>query len=305
MAAMRAGDSRQAMSSVKSNESRGVGMFLEDFEVGQLFSSGTRRLSEEDLFDFTRVSGDRNPIHLDQEYAKGTRFGQRVLHGPLGLAVAFGLLHAMGIVDKTAVALLDAHWRFVAPLFVDDQVDLSVLVTRCRRTSEGETGVVNRYMRLVNQDGKVVQEGTSAMLVRARGPRGEAEDRTRARRDFCTLGWGRLLAQRLQADESFANATGTFDGTIGLQADDETVYLKTYLGRVIDVTRRPQLPPDFVIQASEAAWVQFSLGERNDYIARAMHGEFTTLGSNFQYLRLTRAVLALMDSVRALAREGE
>lgn len=280
-------------------------MYLEDFRVGQLFCSPTRRISESDLVDFAKLTGDLNPIHVDEEYAGGTRFGQRVVHGTLGLAAVFGLLHEMGIVEATVIALLDVNWTFKAPLFVDDEIALRMLITRCRRSSGGDSGVVNRHVRLLNQDGSVVQEGTSAMLVAARGSRAEGEDDVRAHCDFGSLAWGRLVAKRLAGDASFADAVGAFDGTIGLQAGSETVYLRTYLGRVIDVVRRTQLPADFVVQAEEAAWVGLAFGSRNDYIARAMHGEFTVSGSNYQYLRLTRALVVLMDSVRALAQEVE
>lgn len=281
------------------------GMYLEDFRVGQVFCSPTRRISETDLADFARLTGDRNPIHVDEEYAAGTRFGQRVVHGTFGLAAVFGLLHEMGIVDATVVALLDVHWAFKAPLFVDDEISLRMSITRCRRTSGGDSGVVNRHIRLLNQDGSVVQEGTSAMLVAARGSRAEGEDDFRAHCDFGSLAWGRLVAKRLAEGAAFADAVKAFDGTIGLQAGNETVYLRTYLGRVIDVVRRTQLPADFVVRAEEAAWAELAFASRNDYIARAMHDEFTVAGSNYQYLRLTRALVVLMDSVRALAQEVE
>lgn len=280
-------------------------MYFEDFRVGQVFCSPPRPLTESDLVDFARLSGDRNPIHVDEKYAASTRFGRRLMHGPLGFAVAFGLLHDMGILDGTIVALLDAHWTFTAPLFVDDEIALRMLVTRCRRTSGGESGVVNRHMRLTNQDGAVVQEGTSAMLVHARGPRADGEEEARAHRDFGSLVWGRLLAKRLSSDEAFAHATIAFDGAIGLQAGTEVVYLKTYLGCVIDVVQRTQVPADFIVQGSEAAWADLALADRNDYIARAMHGEFSISGSTYQYLRLTRAVVALMDSVQAMAHDDE
>lgn len=280
-------------------------MYFEDFQVGQVFCSPARSLTENDLVDFARLSGDRNRIHVDEDYAASTRFGRRLMHGPLGFSAAFGLLHDMGILDGTIIALLDAHWTFTAPLFVDDEIVLRMLVTRCRRTSDGESGVVNRHMRLTNQDGTVVQEGTSAMLVRARGPCLDGEQEARIRRDFGSLTWGRHLARWLSSDEGFAHATIAFDGAIGLQAGTEVVYLKTYLGRVIDVAPRTQVPADFTVRGSEVAWTDLALADRNDYIARAMHGEFNISGSNYQYLRLTRAVVSIMDVVQAMARDEE
>ncbi|NKQ57697.1 dehydratase [Amycolatopsis sp. K13G38] len=132
--------------------------------MGQRFHSGTREVTDQDLKAFTELSGDRHPLHT-----RGAgRFGRPVLHGPFGLAVFLGLLHEMGIVAESVVALLDTRWRYRAPIHVGDTLRFELTVTRCRRTSKSDEGVVNRHVTLLNQDGVTVQEGTTAMLVRAR-----------------------------------------------------------------------------------------------------------------------------------------
>ncbi len=63
-------------------------MYFEDFQPGQTFESTGRTITEADLTLFSMLSGDWNPIHADAEFAKGTRYGQRVVHGALGIAIS-------------------------------------------------------------------------------------------------------------------------------------------------------------------------------------------------------------------------
>ncbi|QYD73426.1 MaoC family dehydratase [Paraburkholderia edwinii] len=62
------------------------GYDLEDLVVG-MNARFTKTLSERDVFLFAGASGDRNPVHLDEEYAKRTRFGGRIAHGMLSASV--------------------------------------------------------------------------------------------------------------------------------------------------------------------------------------------------------------------------
>ena len=67
------------------------GRYLDEFEVGEEFTTHARTLTETDVVNFAGVSGDFNPLHMDAEYARGTRFGQRVPHGQLVFVVSLGL----------------------------------------------------------------------------------------------------------------------------------------------------------------------------------------------------------------------
>ncbi|MBN3853461.1 MULTISPECIES: MaoC family dehydratase [unclassified Paraburkholderia] len=62
------------------------GYDLEDLMPG-MSARFTKTLSERDVFLFASASGDQNPVHLDEEYAKQTRFGGRIAHGMLSAAV--------------------------------------------------------------------------------------------------------------------------------------------------------------------------------------------------------------------------
>lgn len=71
--------------------SRYVGRFFEDMIVGEAVESH-HDISEADILAFAQVSGDYNPLHMDEEYAKGTQFGGRIAHGALAASYISALL---------------------------------------------------------------------------------------------------------------------------------------------------------------------------------------------------------------------
>jgi len=83
-----------------SGAHRMASYYLEDFAVDQLFESSGRTITEADLTFFSMISGDWNPIHCNVEFAKKTRYGERVVHGVLGIAVSTGMLHELGIFEN-------------------------------------------------------------------------------------------------------------------------------------------------------------------------------------------------------------
>lgn len=143
------------------------GFWYEDFEVGRAFRTGGREVTEADIEAFAAVSGDRNPLHLDDEYAAASAFGGRVAHGVLGLAVATGLLNAAGLTRGTLVAFLGLSWDFVEPLYPGTEVELALEVVSRRATSDGARGLVVLGAELVSGD-DVLQRGELKLLVKRR-----------------------------------------------------------------------------------------------------------------------------------------
>lgn len=140
--------------------------FYEDFEVGQVFLSGGRTITETDLTMFSMISGDWNPMHADMEFAKNTRFEQRVVHGVLGIAVSTGMMHELGIFQESVIAMLGyKRWEFRLPLFVNDTLHLKLTILNKSLGKSGNNGKLERSFQLINQNGEVVQEGESDVLV--------------------------------------------------------------------------------------------------------------------------------------------
>lgn len=143
--------------------------YFEDFKVGQEFESGGRTITEADLTFFSMLSGDWNPVHADAEFAKSTRFGQRVVHGALGIAVSTGMLHELGIFHDSVIAMLGfKNWNFLAPLLVNDTIHLKLTITALEPGKSGNSGKLGRRFQLINQKGEVVQDGESDVLVLTR-----------------------------------------------------------------------------------------------------------------------------------------
>lgn len=144
-------------------------MYFEDFEAGQTFVSPGRTISEADLSLFNMISGDWHPIHADEEYAKETQFGTRIVSGVFGISVMTGLSGKFGIFDKSVVAMLSLEdWLFHAPIFVGDTLHIKMIIADKRLTSQGDRGVLDRKFLLINQRGETIQEGRSKALILCR-----------------------------------------------------------------------------------------------------------------------------------------
>jgi acyl dehydratase len=100
-----------------------------NLRIGDAFSV-TKEVTDELVRCFADVSGDRNPIHLDEAFASKTRFGKRIAHGMLGGALISAVL-GYELSDRSIV-YLSQTLRFVAPVFVGDTVTARAVVTGIR-----------------------------------------------------------------------------------------------------------------------------------------------------------------------------
>ena len=144
------------------------GRYFEEFAVGDTMISPGRTVTETDLVLFCGLSGDYNELHSNVEYAKGTIFGQRVVHGPLGIVMAMGLAGRLGYLEGTAQAFLSMEWKFKKPIYLGDTVHVRAVVKRCRPMPRLGGGVVALAVALLNQKGETTQEGTWTVLMRSR-----------------------------------------------------------------------------------------------------------------------------------------
>lgn len=271
------------------------GPYFEDFEVGRRFTGPARVFSAAIVAAFAEVSGDEHPLHTEYGHSPD---GRPVVHGPLGLAGFFGWQHRLGLSTHVEAAF-DTQWRYLSPLYVGDAVTYEMVVTRCRRTSRLTNGVIGRHVIVRNQHGTVVQEGQTSALVTARAAVDDHE--SRAGRAFPTVAWGRRLAERLNEAPAFTGAAGTWDGTIGLRFALDEVLFRVYRGRVIDCGTRTPGGPAFTLGAPDVVWAELITGHVNDFTQRAMRNQFTVHGNAYEYLRLTPAIVSLVDEARALA----
>lgn len=143
-----------------------VGLFWEEWEVGKSFETAARTVTETDIVMFAGISGDYNPLHINEEYCKATQFGTRIAHGPLVYAIAAGLLFQLHLYDDTLIAFLGfENLRFTKPVKIGDTIHAKVTVTELTETSKPDRGVMKRLLQVINQNGDVVQEGVQAFLL--------------------------------------------------------------------------------------------------------------------------------------------
>lgn len=144
-------------------------MFYEDFEVGQVFRTQGRTITETDLVLFAGWSWDTNPPHTDAESMRESRFGERIAHGMLGISVAMGLTSRLGVFEDCSIALLGIDdWRFTRPIHIGDTVRCTVEIVGVRLTSKGDAGILDRRFQLRNQRDEVAQAGRIGLMVARR-----------------------------------------------------------------------------------------------------------------------------------------
>lgn len=142
-------------------------MYWEEWELGAEFESPARTVTEADIVAFAGLSGDYNPLHINEEYCKNTLFGTRIAHGPLVYAIAAGLLFQLHLYDDTLIAFLGfENLKFTKPVKPGDTIRARIKVLEKRETSNPDRGVMKRQLQVLNQRGEVVQEGVQAFLLK-------------------------------------------------------------------------------------------------------------------------------------------
>jgi acyl dehydratase len=142
-------------------------LYFDDVEVGQEWESTGRTITEADVVNFAGVSGDFNPIHMDHEYAKTTPFRRPIAHGLLVFAVASGL--GVTCPPMRTIAFLQVReWTFREPLFIGDTIRLKSRLLEKNLRGRGRRGEIAWYRGVINQEGKIIQEGTLVTLVEGR-----------------------------------------------------------------------------------------------------------------------------------------
>jgi acyl dehydratase len=251
------------------------GSFFEDFQVGQ------------------RLAVTRPGAAAPGEQTAGGTL-------PAGLTALFACASGAGVLPSSLVRVLGTSWRDVSPSPAGGSVEVTFTVTSRRPVPGESVGAVQWHAQVRDGDGRTVQEGSIEVVLPARAGSDVVVDA--AGLAFCSRPWGEELARRLADDEDFRSATATWDGTIGLRAPRDQVHLRVYRGRVIEVAGRTPLGATFTLDGPERLWTELLTGPSNDFFRRAMSGDsFTVTGNAHEYLRMSRALIALVDAARELA----
>ena len=141
------------------------GKWFDEVAIGDTFAS-RMTITETHLVLGAGLTGDFNPHHVDEEYARQSRFGTRVLHGVITSAIMAAPvgMHFRG----TAVAYLEHAARFKAPVRAGDTLTTTWTVTEKHPKPQQHAGVVVVVGESRNQHGEIVAEGEGKMLVHAK-----------------------------------------------------------------------------------------------------------------------------------------
>ncbi|HEX8073305.1 MAG TPA: MaoC family dehydratase [Pyrinomonadaceae bacterium] len=121
-------------------------------------ASLSRTITDADIRAFAELTGDHNPVHLDDEYAAGTRFGRRIAHGMLSAGLLSAVL-ANELPGRGSV-YLSQSLRFVAPVYPGDTVTARVTVKEIR----ADKPIVTLATVCTNQRDEPVIKGEAVVL---------------------------------------------------------------------------------------------------------------------------------------------
>jgi len=145
------------------------GLYFEDIQENFHIASQGRTITEADIVAFGTLTGDFNPMHLDEEYGKQTMFGGRIAHGMLGLSYSVGLAWQLGFMLGTVEAFRELTWKFRDAIKIGDTIHTEIKLQSKKPIRGYNGGLVTLDISVVNQRGEAVQKGTWTVLVKGKG----------------------------------------------------------------------------------------------------------------------------------------
>jgi 3-hydroxybutyryl-CoA dehydratase len=133
------------------------GKSIQELHVGDAVVM-TKKILDEDIRLFAKVSGDENPIHLDEAYAATTRFKHRIAHGHY-VASMFSTLLGTQLPGQGSIYLSQSI-KYMAPVYMNDEIKAEVKVVEINE----ERNRVTLETTAFNQDGTVVVKGVAEIM---------------------------------------------------------------------------------------------------------------------------------------------
>jgi acyl dehydratase len=123
----------------------------------------SRRVEAADIERFTRISGDRNPLHYDEDAAGRSRFGGIIVQGGVTSAILNAVVAER--LPGPGTVFLNVSWDFLAPVRPGDEITGAVEVLEVR----DDKPITRLRTTVTRQDGTVVLEGTAVCYTAALG----------------------------------------------------------------------------------------------------------------------------------------
>ena len=145
------------------------GRTFDEFAVDEEIIRAGWTVTEADVVNFACLSGDFQPEHINEEFARKGPMGARIAHGLLVLSMATGLLNQTGAFEGTSIAILELNVRFAKAVKLGDTVRAIQKILGKKETSKPDRGVLTTHITVLNQDDQVVLEADLVMLIYRRG----------------------------------------------------------------------------------------------------------------------------------------
>jgi acyl dehydratase len=145
-----------------------AGLYYEEFTVGRVFDHAwTRTVTEMDNVLYSSLTMNVQPLHLDEEFASKTEFGQRIVNSLFTLGLMIGITVNDTTLGTTVANLSMTDVRFPKPVFHGDTLRVKTTVLSLRESkSRPDAGIVEFSHIAINQRGETVAQCTRQALMR-------------------------------------------------------------------------------------------------------------------------------------------
>jgi 3-hydroxybutyryl-CoA dehydratase len=132
-------------------------LMYEDIQIGDT-DSFTKTITEYDIVQFARLTGDVNPVHLDSEYAKQTPFKERIAHGILSGSIISTVLGTR--LPGPNTIYLSQNFKFLLPVKIGDTIKATVEVVEKR----DDKNIIKLKTQVLNQHQEMVVDGEAVVM---------------------------------------------------------------------------------------------------------------------------------------------
>lgn len=130
---------------------------MDDYCIGDV-ACLSRKVSEEDIMAFAQITGDTNPVHIDNEYAAQSFFGQKVAHGMLGSSLISAVLGTE--LPGNGTIYLSQTLEFKKPIYVDDTITAKVEIVELL-----EKNRCRLHTCVINQNDELITDGEAVVIL--------------------------------------------------------------------------------------------------------------------------------------------
>ena len=145
--------------------------FFEDFEIGESFTTDSRTIDQADITFHAMHSGDWQPHHTNEEFAKSQPIKHRIAHGNLTFCVSTGLIFRAEKPNPSVMAYGYNKIRYPAPVYAGDTIKVEVKITDKKdHPKHKDHGLITQTETTTNQRGECVAYVEHILYAKKRNP---------------------------------------------------------------------------------------------------------------------------------------